>query len=429
MLSRRSLLAASGASAVGLGAAACGADPDSFAQGPIDFDTDGELEGSIRLLTPDFVGDARPDFDAMIEAFHEQNPGVEVIVDQTDWDKLNEKLSTSIAGGLVPDVIMSGVGWTPPFAHKNIFGQIPDSYIDTLDLEPSVLKPTLYEGSSHSLPVGLDCRFLVYHPGMLEDRGITEPPRDLDELAQVAEELTGDGVVGLDLLTTNIRQAWIHLLYAFGGTQFSEDGLTTTMTEEPGRRATQWVLDLMETGAVNYDLQAAEGQPTPFQRGDAAMQLVSTGVWNTWEQMTPELTEEGAVGMFLLPGAEGVDPVMFQGGTLVSVSRLTENQPASAALVKHLMTPDMLARGNAATAKVPPTPDIPETEEISTNYLTTFALEHLASAGAAEGGTPAWMEIRGNLQPHIEGCLTGRTTLDEMFSEIQTLCDDAIGRL
>ena len=264
---------------------------------------------------------------------------------------------------------------------------------------------------------------------MLEDRGITEPPRDLDELAQVAEELTGDGVVGLDLLTTNIRQAWIHLLYAFGGTQFSEDGLTTTMTEEPGRRATQWILDLMETGAVNYDLQAAEGQPTPFQRGDAAMQLVSTGVWNTWEQMTPELTEEGAVGMFLLPGAEGVDPVMFQGGTLVSVSRLTENQPASAALVKHLMTPDMLARGNAATAKVPPTPDIPETEEISTNYLTTFALEHLASAGAAEGGTPAWMEIRGNLQPHIEGCLTGRTTLDEMFSEIQTLCDDAIGRL
>src|SRR5699024_1763055 len=177
----------SGASAVGLGAAACGADPDSFAQGPIDFETDGELEGSIRLLTPDFVGDARADFDAMIEAFYEQNPGVEVIVDQTDCDKLNEKLSTSIAVGLVPGVIVSGVGWTPPFAHKNIFGQIPDSYIDTRDLEPSVLKPTLYEGSSHSLPVGLDCRFLVYHPEMLEDRGITEPPRDLDELAQVAE--------------------------------------------------------------------------------------------------------------------------------------------------------------------------------------------------------------------------------------------------
>ena len=138
------------------------------------------------------------------------------------------------------------------------------------------------------------------------------------------------------------------------------------MTEEPGRRATQWILDRMKTGAVDYDLQAAEGQPTPFQRGSAAMQLVSTGIWNTWEQMTPELTEEGAVGMFLLPGTEGVDPVMFQGGTLVSVSRLTQNQPAAAALVRHLMTPEMLAQGNAATAKVPPTPEIPETEEIST---------------------------------------------------------------
>src|SRR5699024_4114640 len=179
MLSRRSLLAASGASAVGLGAAACGADPDSFAQGPIDFDTDTELAGSIRLLTPDFVGDARPDFDAMIDAFREQNPGDEVIVDQTGWDKLDEKLSTSIAGGLVPDVIMSGVGWTPPFAQRTVFGQIPAAYLDTRGLEPSVLKPPLYEGGSCSLPGGLDCRLIVCRPELGEARGSTEPPRGL----------------------------------------------------------------------------------------------------------------------------------------------------------------------------------------------------------------------------------------------------------
>ena len=106
MLSRRSLLAASGASAVGLGAAACGADPDSFSQGPIDFDTDTELAGSIRLLTPDFVGDARPDFGD--DTFREQNPGVEVTVKDGPGQALNEKLSTrSPAAGAD---VMSGVG-------------------------------------------------------------------------------------------------------------------------------------------------------------------------------------------------------------------------------------------------------------------------------------------------------------------------------
>lgn len=430
MLSRRTLLTASGASAVGLGATACGADPDAFAQGPVDFDVDdAELSGEIKLLTPDFVGDARPQLNAMIAAFTDANPGVDVVVDQTDWDKLNEKLSTSIAGGLVPDVIMSGVGWTPPFAHKNIFAEIPADYVESLGLDPAVLISTLYEGGHYSLPIGLDCRFIVYHPEMFEAAGITEPPTTMDELAAIAKELTGDGVVGLDLLTTNIRQAWIHLLYAFGGQQFSEDGRTTLLAEEPGALATQWILDQMAVGSVDYDLQAAEGQPTPFQQGRAAMQLVGSGVWNQWKEMTPELTEDGAVGMFLLPGAEGLDPVMFQGGTLISVSRLTENQPAAAALTKHFMEPQMLAEGNAAQAKVPPTPDIPENEELSSNLLGDFALDNLDRAGAAEGGTPAWMEIRGNLQPPIESCLTGRTSPEEMLEELQTLCDDAIERL
>src|SRR5699024_12798513 len=110
----------------------------------------------------------------------------------------------------------------------------------------------------------------------------------------------------------------------------SDDGVTPRGTAGPARRASQWILDRMRAGAVDYDLQAAEGQPPPFQRGSAAMQRVSTGVWNAWEQMTPELTEEGAVGMFLLPGTEGVEPVMFQGATLVSGGRLTETEAGQA---------------------------------------------------------------------------------------------------
>lgn len=185
----------------------------------------------------------------------------------------------------------------------------------------------------------------------------------------------------------------------------------------------------MDTGAIDYDLQAAEGQPTPFMQGTAAMQLVSTADWITWEDMTPELAEKDAAGMFLLPGGNDNDPVMFQGGTMISVGQQSKNQDAAAALVKHLMTPEMLAAGNAATGKVPPTPDIPDTPEITKNYLTDFALQHLDKAGAAEGGSPAWMEIRGNLQPLIEACLTGQSDVQTMLDDMKALCDDAISRI
>ncbi|HIY24959.1 MAG TPA: extracellular solute-binding protein [Candidatus Brachybacterium merdigallinarum] len=429
MLSRRSMLSATGAAGIGLTAAACGSSSgDAAADGPVDLEGT-DLSGEITLLTPDFVGDARPELDAMIAQFTDQNPEVSVTVDQVAWDKLNEKLSTSIAGGLVADVIMSGVGWTPPFAQKKIFAELPSDYVGGLGISDALLSSCTYEDKYFSLPIGMDLRFVVYNTEMFEAKGITEAPTTMDELAQVGEELTGDGVVGFDLLTKNIRQGWIHMLYAFGGTLFTEDGLASAMHEEPGAQATQWILDQMDKGAIDYNLQAAEGQPTPFMQGTAAMQLVSTADWETWRTMSPELMEEGAVGMFLLPGGNGNEPVMFQGGTMVSVGQRSQNQAAAAALVKHLMTPEMLAAGNAATGKVPPTTDFPETPEITDNLLTAFALEHLDKAGAAEGGSPAWMEIRGNLQPIIEGCLTGQTDVDKTLADMKSLADDAISRL
>src|SRR5690606_32485856 len=105
MLSRRSMLSATGAAGIGLTATACGSpEGGSTADGPVDLAADAaDLSGEITLLTPDFVGDARPKLDDMIEHFTSQNPDVTVKVDQVAWDKLNEKLSTSIAGGLVAD--------------------------------------------------------------------------------------------------------------------------------------------------------------------------------------------------------------------------------------------------------------------------------------------------------------------------------------
>lgn len=431
MLSRRSLLTAAGASGIGLTAAACGSSSGGSADEPVDIAADAEnVSGDLTLLTPAFSGDAQKVLqDEIVASFTEANPDVNVKIDYVAWDKLNEKLSTSIAGGLVADVIMAGVGWTPPFAHKKILAELPTDFVDGMGMDSTILTSAKYDGSYYSIPHGLDCRVIVYNKEMFEAKGISEPPTSMEEFAQIADELTGDGVVGLDLLTTSIRQAWIHLLYAHGGQLFSEDGLTPMMQEQPGADATQWILDRMDKGSVDYDLQAAEGQPTPFMQGKAAMQLLSTNVWPTWKTMAPELTEEGAVGMFVLPGVEGVDPVMFQGGNLISVGARSQNQPAAAALVKHMLEPEMLVAANVAQGVVPPRQDLPANEELDSNYLVKFAMENLDKAGAAEGGTAAWMEIRGNLQPIIEACLTGQADVQTTMDEMKKLSDDAIARL
>lgn len=431
--SRRSVLTASAAAATGLGAAACGSGGAMNPEEPVDLDVaDSELEGSIALLTPDFVGPDRAALDEDVIAPFTERTGVEVSVDQVDWNKLNEKISTGIAGGIIADLIMTGVGWTQPFAEKGIFAEIPADFIDSLGFDESVLVSTRFEGKYYSLPQALDLRFLGAHPDLLEARGISEPPASLDELAQMALELTGDGVVGLDYLSGSAgsaRQAFVFLLYAFGGTMFSEDGMTPMLHEEPGRLALQWMLDLLESGGIDYDLQAAEGQPSPFQQKKAAISLVSTSNWQTWQTMTPELCEPGVVDMFLMPPGAGGDPVMFQGGTFLSISSLSKNKDAAGAFMKHMLDPEFLGLANAATGKVPPSPDIPENEEVTGNLLTAFSLDNLEHAGATEGGSAAYMEVRTNLDGIVESCLTGKADVDRTLADMKSLCDGAISRV
>lgn len=97
--------------------------------------------------------------------------------------------------------------------------------------------------------------------------------------------------------------------------------------------------------------------------------------------------------------------------------------------MKHMLDPEFLGLANAATGKVPPTPDIPENEEISGNLLTAFALENLEHAGATEGGSAAYMEVRTNLDGIVESCLTGKADVDRTLADMKSLCDGAISRI
>lgn len=432
-LTRRRLLGSTvAAGALATGASACSAsanaiDPEAVLPLP---SPDAELSGAISLLTPAFANpESQQALAQVIDSFVAKHPRCSISVDHIDWGKLNEKISTGIAAGVIADLIMAGVGWTPPFADKGIFQRLDQDAVDALQLNPQILESSVYDAHPYSLPHSLDCRFLIHRANTLSDLGIDAPPADLDELAALGKELTGGGVIGFDLNPGSIRQVWIHLLYAMGGRLFTEDGRGTEFDRGQGAEALQWLLDRMDEGSFDFGLRGTAGQPTPFQRAQVALSLAGTAEWRSWQQMTPELTEPGATGQFLMPGAAGMDPVMFLGGTLLSVSSRSHHQDVAVAFAWHMLEPECLAVTAPAQGTTPPRTDLPPTEAIDGNPLTQFALQNFDYAGAAEGGTPAWMQIRGNLNGIIEGCMTRQTSVAQTVQDMKTLADDAIGRL
>ncbi len=415
MLTRRALLGAALA-ATPLTLAACG-------------QSAGSREGLIKIVTPDFAGtEGRDALEGQILSSW-QRTDVSATVDYIAWDKLNEKLTTGIASGIIPDLIMMGVGWVPPFAEKGVFGELPDELFTGRGINEAIRPSASYEGRIHGLPYMMEARMFAYNRAIFDERGITEAPENLEELRELGRELQGGDVMPFDLFTNNVRQTWLHFIAAMGSSLFTDDGLDLAFTDGSGAEALQLMLDLIADGSADFNFRGAAGQPRPWQLGRAAVDLVSTGNWPAFVEQSPDLVTEDAMGLFLMPGSAGNPPVMYLGGTLISLSAESENHDAALDLIEHMFTPEMLLAAGKMNGKIPPVPDLPPDPDFDANLIGAFALDNLDYAGAFEGGSAAWMEVREQVGPQIEGALSGTQSVQETIDYLERVFTVALDRI
>lgn len=404
------------------GAAACGSSSGGGGSGS-------EAGGELSILTPIFEDtEGKETLEGTIAGSFEED--INLTVDYTPWDKLNEKLSTSIAGGMSTDIFMSGVGWVPPFAHKGVFAALDESILDGLDIHEKLLDMCKYDGALHALPYQMDGRMIIGNKALMAERGITDVPASLDEFREMLKEAQGGGIdAPLDLYSNDIRQTWVHLVSCFGGSLFTEDGSAVAFDDGTGEAALEYMIALIEDGSTNFDLRAAEGQPRPWQQERVIFELAGSGIWPDLYEQTGDMVTEEAMDIALLPGGDGNDPVLFLGGTLVSIGERANDPELAKRFVTNLYTPENLAAAAVHGGRVPAVNTLPEDPVLAENRFITFVSENLDYAGGAEGGSPAWMELRGTLNPEIEAAVTGGQSPAETIARLKQAADDAISRL
>lgn len=413
-LARRDVLAAMGLGGVAAGLAACGG--SSTASGD-----------ELTMITPIFQDTAGKSLleDAIGGSFNRE---ISLSVDYTPFDKLNEKLATSIAGGMSRDIIMTGVGWVQPFAQKQVLGTFDDTLPSELGIHDKILDTCTYGGKLHALPYQMSGTFFVSNQEKFSAAGIDGPPETLEDLREVGKELQAGGP-SIDIFTNNARINWIQLLGAFGGSLFNDAGDAVAFDDGTGEAALQFMIDLIEDGSADFDLRGSEGQPTPFQRGDVAMQLIASATWPALTEQTPELISEDQMGIFVTPGAEGAEPSLLLGGTLVSLGENAADPELALDFVKHMFSPELLVDASNLTGNAPAITDVPEDEDLAKNRFSTFLMDNLDFADVAEGGSPAWMEVREAIGPQVESAVTGAQTAAESIANLKSAAEAAISRL
>lgn len=415
MLSRRSALAAIGLTGMTAGLAACGNSGTASAS------------SDLSIITPIFQNtDGKELLEETIGNSFDQD--VNLAVDYTPFNQLNEKLATSIAGGMSRDIIMTGVGWVQPFAQKKVLGAFDDSLPADLNIHDKILDTCLYDGQLHALPYQMSGTFFAFSNEKFEEAGIDHPPESLEDLREIGKELQQGGP-SIDIFTNNARINWIQFLGAFGGSLFNEEGDAVAFDDGTGEAALQFMIDLIDDGSADFDLRGAEGQPSPFQRGDVALELIASATWPNLTQQTPELTTEEQMGLFVTPGSGGLEPSLLLGGTLVSLGENAADPDLAVDFVRHMFDSEHLVSASNHTGNAPAITEVPDDPKLSENRFSNFLMDNLDYADVAEGGSPAWMEVRELIGPQVESAVTGAQTPAQSIANLKSAAEDAIARI
>ncbi len=161
----------------------------------------GAPEGKQVLSVTTWDNESSPQFQAVIDAYEEENPDVEIKVIDTSADEYNNSLGISLSAAQPdPDVIwVKDMGSMLQMADKEQLLPI-DDFIEEDNLDLSIYKGAaeqlMYNGKSYSLPYRNDWYVLYYNKDLFDAAEVEYPSNDMtwEEYYDLAAKMTsGEG--------------------------------------------------------------------------------------------------------------------------------------------------------------------------------------------------------------------------------------------
>ncbi|MCU1572719.1 MAG: extracellular solute-binding protein family 1 [Micrococcaceae bacterium] len=381
--------------------------------------------GTIRVLTPSYPADnaGKAAFQKVVDEFHKTYPKMEVQPDYATYANLNEKISTSIAGGGGYDVIVSGVGWIQPLASKGLFADLSEFGITQAALAdkvaPALVPPSTYKDKVYGFPFIIDARAIGFRKSAFQQAGLdpAKPPTTFEDIKAAAEKLTvrdASGKItkpGFDFNTSpgNYRQAFIHLLASTGTPLYKDD--KPNFNNDNGVKVLEWMKSMI--GNVEEFGQQNAAKTPLVMTNEAAMGFVKSS----------ENCTDSGVGQancddlgFVLPD-NGKEAEMA-GGDIASVGAKSKNKDAAWAFVEAMTKPESENDGAVIGNKIPAAKDMPATSSSLGNPLAKFASEHLTEA-IYEGGPANWLSFRADFGTIIDQVLLGKISAKDGLTQIE----------
>ncbi|MCZ7495093.1 ABC transporter substrate-binding protein [Agrobacterium deltaense] len=294
----------------------------------------------------------------IVSKFEAANPGTKVEIISLPWSEAFQKFATMVSAGDIPDVMEMPDTWLSLYANNGMLESL-EPYLAKWEHTAGLSERTLELGrdvknTAYMLPYGFYLRAMFYNKKLLEQAGVKEPPKTLDEFADASKKVAAlPGKYGYCLRGgPGGLNGWVMFGASMAGSNefFTKDGTSTF--DSPGWvKGLTYVIDLYKNGyapkdSVNWGFNEIVAG---FYSGTCAfLDQDPDALIAIAQRMKPE--DFGVMTMPKGPDGKTFPTIGFAGWSMMAKS---ENKDLSWKLIETLEGPEGNIEWNKKTGALP----------------------------------------------------------------------------
>jgi multiple sugar transport system substrate-binding protein len=198
------------------------------------------------------------EIDQIAREFEAKNPDIKVNMEYLGYDFIHDKITTGMAAKPPAyDAVMIDVIWPDEFIKAGYLLDVTDRVTPEMKsgMFPASWNGVTRNGKIYGMPWLMDVKYFMYNKDMLQQAGISDPPKTWEELVDQAKTIKEKGIVEFPIIWSwNQKEGvvcdYAVLLYGNGGSFVDANG-KPAFNNEKGVQALTWMKQTIDDGLSN----------------------------------------------------------------------------------------------------------------------------------------------------------------------------------
>lgn len=314
--------------------------------------TDGSNSGSANLVMAWWGNQTRNErTQKIIDLYSEQNPGVTIDGQFSEFNDYWQKLATAAAGHSMPDIVQMDYKYLNQYVTNGLLVDltpyVENGTIDTADCNQDVLNSGSVNGGLYALCNGINSPALLYNKTLLDENGITvKDNMTLDEFIDVCKEVYEKTGYKTNLCY-NQNEQWIEYFLRADDIVLYEDGKLGGDSYEPYADFFKLYEDGLKDGYVidpsvfaERSIGSVEQDPLVYGSSPETMSWCAFAYSNQLTATVSAAPEGTEIGLTTWPSADPKKSDYLKPSQFFAISSDSKN-PEEAAKILNFITNDV----------------------------------------------------------------------------------------